>query len=58
MNRYGYIRFAQVPERVLSTSFVVLIIGNSRSNHLGAQGTLNHNNNVFILFFSSYESHP
>jgi len=32
-------RFAQVPERVSTTSFVVLIIGNSKSNDLGAQGT-------------------
>jgi len=36
----GKMRFAQVPERVLTQSFVVLIIGNSKSNHLeGAQGT-------------------
>jgi len=41
MNRYGWIRFAQVPERVSTKSFVVLIIGNSKSNHLGAQGTFN-----------------
>ena len=40
-NRYGSIRFAQVPERVSTKSFVVLIIGNSKSNHLGAQGTFN-----------------
>ena len=32
-------RFAQIPERVSNKSFVVLIIGNSKSNHLGAQGT-------------------
>jgi len=38
MNRYGYIRFAHGPERVLTKGFVVLIIGNSKSNHLGAQG--------------------
>jgi len=31
--------FAQVPERVPTKSFVVLIIRNSKSNHLGAQGT-------------------
>jgi len=37
--RYRQIRFAQVPERVSTKSFVVLIIGNSKSNHLGAQGT-------------------
>jgi len=36
----GKIRFAQVPERVSTKSFVVLVIGNSKSNHLGAQGTL------------------
>ena len=41
MNRYGKIRSAQVPERVLTKGFVVLIIGNSMSNHLGAQGTVN-----------------
>ena len=40
INRYGSIRFAQIPERVSTTSFVVLTIGNSRSNHFGAQGTL------------------
>jgi len=40
MNRYGSNRFAQVPERVSTKSFVVLIIGNSKSNHFGAQGTL------------------
>jgi len=39
INRYGYIRFTQVPERVSTKSFVVLIIGNSKSNHFGAQGT-------------------
>jgi len=38
-NRYGKIRFAQVPERVSTKSFVVLIIGTSKSNHSGAQGT-------------------
>jgi len=37
----GSNRFAQVPERVWTQSFVVLIIGNSKSNRLGAQGTLN-----------------
>jgi len=40
INRYGYIRFAQVPERVSTKSFFVLIIGKSRSNHSGAQGTI------------------
>jgi len=30
-----------VHERVSTKSFVVLIIGNSESNHLGAQGTFN-----------------
>jgi len=35
----GKLRFAQVPERISTKSFVVLIIGNSKSNHLGAQGT-------------------
>jgi len=39
INRYGSIRFAHVHERVSTTSFVVLILGNSESNHLGAQGT-------------------
>jgi len=37
--RYEQIRFAQVPERVLTQGFVVLIIGNSKSSHLGAQST-------------------
>jgi len=32
---------AQVPERVSTKSFVVLMIENSKSNHLGAQGTFN-----------------
>jgi len=41
MNRYGHIRFAHVHERVSTQSFVVLMIGNSKSNHLGAQGTFN-----------------
>jgi len=39
MSRYGSIRFAQVPERVLTKGFVILIMGNSKMNHLGAQGT-------------------
>jgi len=39
MNRYGEIHFAQVHERVSTKSFVVLIIGNSKSFHLGAQST-------------------
>ena len=41
INCDGYIRFAQVPERVSTKSFVVLIIGNSKSSHSGAQGTFN-----------------
>ena len=41
VNRYGKIRFAQVPERGSTKSFVVLIIGHSKSNHFGAQGTFN-----------------
>jgi len=32
---------AHVHERVSTKSFVVLIIGNPKSNHLGAQGTFN-----------------
>jgi len=39
IERSGSIRFAQVPERVSTQTFVVLILGNSESNHLGAQGT-------------------
>jgi len=39
INRCGYIRFAQVPERVSTQSFVVLSTENSKSNNLGAQGT-------------------
>jgi len=38
-NRYGSTRFAQVPERGSTESFVVLIIGNLKSNDLGAQST-------------------
>jgi len=34
INRYGKIHFAQVPERVLTKRFVVLIIGNSRVESL------------------------
>jgi len=41
MNRYGSIRLAHAHERVLPKSFVVLIIGNSKSFHLSAQGTCN-----------------
>jgi len=42
MNRYGYICFAHVHERVSTKSFVVFIIGsNSKSNQLGVQGTFN-----------------
>ena len=41
INRYGYIRLAHVHERVLTKGFVVLILGNSKSFHLGAQGTFN-----------------
>jgi len=39
INSYGYIRSAHVHERASTKSFVVLIIGNSKSNHFGAQGT-------------------
>jgi len=39
INRYGYIRVAQIPERGSTQSFVVLIRGDSKSNHLGVQGT-------------------
>ena len=41
INRYGLIRFAHVHQRVSTKSFVVLIRGNSNSNHLGVQGTFN-----------------
>jgi len=37
---YGYIRFAHVHEQVSTQSFVVLIIGNSKSNHFGARAPL------------------
>jgi len=40
IHRYKKLRFAQVPERASTKSFVVLITGNSKSNHIGAQGTL------------------
>jgi len=43
INRYGKIRFAQVPERISTKSFVVSITGNSKANYLGAQGTFNPN---------------
>jgi len=38
-NRYGWICFAHVHERVLTKSFVVLIRGNSKSFYLGVQST-------------------
>jgi len=38
MNRYRSIRFAQVPERVSSTGFVALRIGNSRVESLMCTG--------------------
>jgi len=41
MNRYAKNRVAQVPERVSTGSFVVLIQENSKPNHLGTQGTVN-----------------
>jgi len=40
ISRYGYIRFAHVHERVWTESIFVYIMGNSKSNHLGVQGTL------------------
>jgi len=39
MNRYAKIRVAHAHERVSTQSFVILILGNSKSNHLGPQGT-------------------
>ena len=39
----GKLALLQVPKQVSTMSFVVLMIGNSRSNHLGAQGTFNPN---------------
>ena len=36
VNRYGYIRFALVPERVSTKSFDGLIIGKSKSNYVEA----------------------
>jgi len=39
IDRYGQIRIAEVPERILTKGVDVLIIGHSKSNHLGAQGT-------------------
>jgi len=36
-----YVSEFDVHERVSTKNFVVLIIGNSKSNHLGAQGTFN-----------------
>jgi len=51
INRYGKIRFAHVElhERILTMSFVILIIGNSKSNHLGAPSTFNLPINTFPL---------
>jgi len=43
INRYRYARFAEVPERGSTKSFVVLSIGYSNSNHLSAPGTFNMN---------------
>ena len=37
---------AQVPERFSNQSYVVLILGDSKSNHVNAQGTLNPNYNL------------
>jgi len=54
MNRYGYIRLAQVLERVLTEVFVVLITGNSKSNHFGAQGMFNRGLTVVHLGLSVY----
>jgi len=53
-NSYGWIHFTQVPERVSTKSFVVLIIGNSKWNHLGAQGTLNPEMGAISIFPSIY----
>jgi len=51
INRYGKIRFAHVElhERILTMSFVILIIGNSKSNNLGAPSTFNLPINTFPL---------
>ena len=40
MVKFALLRYL-IPERVSTKSFVVLIIGNSKSFHLGAQGTFN-----------------
>jgi len=39
IEHYGYVRLVQVPERVSTKSFAFLIIGNSKPNDVGAQGT-------------------
>jgi len=39
INRHRLIRFAHVHERVSTQRFVGLIIGHSKSNRVGAQGT-------------------
>jgi len=49
ISRYRYIHSAQVPERVSTKSFVVSIIGNSKSSYLGAQGTFKRVDAVFGL---------
>jgi len=41
------------PERVLTTSFVVLSIGNSKSNRLGAQGTF-----IYMYIYAYIHTSP
>ena len=55
MNRYGKIHFAHVHERISTASFVVLIGGNSKSNHLGARGAVKHVLSLY-LYLSIYMS--
>jgi len=46
MGKFALLRYL-IPERVSTKGFVVLIIGNSRSNHSGAQGTFNEDRKGF-----------
>jgi len=52
------LRRRRAPARVSTKSFVVLNIGNSKSSHIGAQGTFNPNPVIFFFVsLISYDSH-
>jgi len=48
---------AQVPERVLAKGFVYLIIGHSKSNHVGAQATFKHLIVIQLILSSPFDDH-